>query len=281
MPNASSWTPPSSALVFDDGIWRAMRSSPISYPASGNDDYLQIEDRSYWFAHRVACLRAVIESTRPPPGMFLDVGGGNGHVAAALAQDGHDVVLIEPGVGAANARRRGLKKIIQATLQDAELRAGSFAAAGTFDVIEHIEDDVAFLHSIHRLLHPRGVLYGTVPAHPSLWSVEDDTAGHFRRYRASTLRTALERAGFAVDFISPFFSWLIAPIALLRALTYRLQKRRTARAPSSRTLDSDHTLPAILSAPVRSIHAWEIQRLRSRRPLPFGASLLWAAHRPR
>jgi len=260
-------------------MWRAARASEISYPATGNEDYLAIEDQSYWFAHRVACLRAVMELMAPSAGVFLDIGGGNGHVAAALKRDGHDVVLVEPGGGALHARGRGLPKIIQATLEDAALHPGSFAAAGTFDVIEHIQDDVAFLKSVHRLLQPGGRYYGTVPAYAMLWSGEDDVAGHFRRYRVSTLRSALERAGFDVEFVSPFFSWLVAPIALLRALPHRVRSRPNQSGSSAATIRADHTIPSGLAAPIRLIHAWEIRRLRARRSIPLGSSLLWVARR--
>lgn len=178
-----------------------------------------------------------------------------------------------------NAQGRGLNKIIQATLEDAALRPESFGAAGTFDVIEHIKDDMSFLKSVHRLLRVGGKYYGTVPAHPALWSDEDDAAGHFRRYQTHTLRTALEQGGFEVEFVSPFFSWLVVPIALARSLPYRVRGRANPRSPSARTIRSDHTLPSGLSAPVRSIHAWELRRLRARRAIPLGSSLLWVARR--
>jgi hypothetical protein len=35
-----------------DGIWYSDAKAEISYPEKGNDDCMQIEDSSFWFAHR-------------------------------------------------------------------------------------------------------------------------------------------------------------------------------------------------------------------------------------
>ena len=204
------------------GVWTARSVSPVSYPESGNDINYAIEDSSFWFRHRNACI---LEAARlfPPPGTIFDIGGGNGFVARALQRAGLEAVLVEPGpIGAANAVRRGVRHVVRAAFGDAGFLQGSISAIGLFDVLEHIEDQHRFLASVERCLVPGGRIYITVPASQWLWSREDLDAGHFRRYSVADLSRALQDAGLAVEFATHFFGFLPLPELFARALPYRL-----------------------------------------------------------
>lgn len=83
---------------------------------------------------------------------------------------------------------------------------GSFDTAVSFQVIEHIEDDVTALKNTLRLLKPGGRLVLMVPAHQALFGDMDRALGHFRRYEESDLREKLLRAGFEIEafkFLNP------------------------------------------------------------------------------
>ena len=276
-PPPVTWRPPSDHLRLRDGLWRAESVSPVAYPEAGNEICYQVEDESYWFRHRMDCIRAVVRQF-PPAGTLYDIGGGNGYVAAALQAENWNVALVEPGNGARNALRRGVGQVIWATLEDARLYPQSLPAAGAFDVLEHISDDLAFLRRIRASLRPGGRFYCTVPAFPALWSDEDVHAGHSRRYTRQTIIQTLNTAGFTVEFSSYFFAWLTLPVFLLRALPTRLRLGNKTAVRTSETLRADHHLPALLSGLVGHAHEWELARLRARRPLPFGSSLLCVAH---
>ena len=69
----------------------------------------------------------------------------------------------------------------------------------TSNVLEHIEDDVATLKSLHDHLDENGVLAIYVPAFKLLWSSLDDQVGHYRRYRIGDLTDKLNQAGFQVS----------------------------------------------------------------------------------
>lgn len=275
-PQADQWRPPSDFLRLQAGLWRADLTTPISYPESGNETCLQVEDDSYWFRHRMNCLRATIRH-HPPAGTLYDIGGGNGFVALGLQSAGVDVVLVEPGSGARNALRRGVRRVIHSTLEDARFHPHSLPAAGAFDVVEHIADDTAFLLHMREQMVPGGRFYCTVPAFPALWSEEDVHAGHFRRYTRRTLGALLARARFTVEFISYFFTWLTLPVAACRALPSRLHLQDKAAIGSVATLQADHRLPAALAGLVGRVDEWELARVQARRPLPFGTSLLCVA----
>src|SRR5882757_5176891 len=101
-----------------DGVWRGFGNEPVSYPAAGNNDCFALEDSSFWFAHRNACLMALLRRF-PASGPFFDIGGGNGFVAAALQSEGMPVVLVEPGAdGVRHAQARGLRTVVQTTLKE-------------------------------------------------------------------------------------------------------------------------------------------------------------------
>src|SRR5690349_10377791 len=132
-----------SGLKYDNGIWICKNQSAISYPVDANEVYKKIEEESFWFAHRssIICNIAsrLIDSTQG----FLDIGGGNGYNSLSLQRAGFSVVMLEPGSqGILNARQRGIKNLIHATLKDASFKPGSVDNAGLFDVLEHIENDV-------------------------------------------------------------------------------------------------------------------------------------------
>jgi len=267
----------SSLLAGDDGIFRSGRRDNVSYAEGGHDLCFGIEDGSFWFRHRNDCIAALVGNYPPPAaGPILDLGGGNGYVAQRLTSEGHDVVLLEPGnTGASNARlHRGLTQVVCATLEGAGFRKRSFAAIGMFDVIEHIEDDRAFLDAVRSLLVPGGRLYLTVPCHQWLWSRADMDAGHFRRHTMESLSDLLAGT-FRIEYASYFFAPLVVPQLLLRALPYRLGlDRRHAVISAEIEHGVDESLAVRL---LERLLAREARRIAGQRRIAFGASALLAA----
>jgi len=67
------------------------------------------------------------------------------------------------------------------------------------DVLEHLEDDVAYLKTFFDKLRPGGRLFLFVPAGKSLYADFDRSIGHFRRYRRKELINKVKAAGFKVE----------------------------------------------------------------------------------
>jgi SAM-dependent methyltransferase len=173
------------------GYWIAPETVRVSYPAGGHEDCLAMEEESFWFAHRNRAIVALLRRFPPAGGPVFDIGAGNGYVTAALERAGFETVAIEPSrAGAANAAAR-VGNVVCGSLPSAAFRPASAGAIGLFDVIEHIEDDRAFLRSLAPYLKSGGRLYATVPAFPWLWSSNDVRSGHHRRYTRRTLRETL------------------------------------------------------------------------------------------
>jgi SAM-dependent methyltransferase len=263
--------------LMEDGLWCGTQHASVSYPDEGHAACLGLEEQSFWFRHRNDCILEVL-GRFPPAGTVLDVGGGNGFVTLALQRAGHAAMLLEPGLdGARNARDRGLAPVLWTTLQEAQFRDHCIPAAGLFDVLEHVEDDSSFLRELHRVLTPGGRLYLTVPAFAALWSQDDVTAGHHRRYSAQQLREVLEAASFEVEFCSHFFSFLPVPLWLTRTLPSALGLRSHTDVVDVERSERDHRPPnGWVRRALSAVCTAERVYLR-RGGLPWGTSLLCVA----
>ncbi len=267
--------------LAEDGIWYSADTESISYPAGGNESCMAVEDNSFWFNHRNNCIIAVANAYPPKScRTIFDIGGGNGFVSTGLARAGFDVVLLEPGaIGAAHARNRGIKNVICATTNTAKFKKKSLPGVGLFDVIEHIEDDLAFLKSIKAMLQRQGYLYVTVPSYSFLWAQEDISAGHFRRYTVEGISKVLEAAGFQIEFSSYIFRFLPLPIFLFRTLPYRLGASKEDK--DSNTVSRDHAAKGGMSKRILDfLLQSEIDNLIQKNPMKFGGSCLIVAKSP-
>ena len=262
----------------DDGIWISGGKEAVSYPQEGNQACFQIEDSSFWFIHRNACIAASVKNFPPPGnGAIFDIGGGNGFVSLGLTKAGFETVLVEPGLaGASNGKQRGLSTVICATTTDAGFKSSTLDAIGLFDVVEHIDNDLQFLESMRDLLKPRGRMYVTVPAFFALWSREDELAGHFRRYTCDSIGALIERAGLKLEYSTYFFRPLPLPIFLLRSLPHRIGINRESGDEIRDHKPGNRAAAAVLDA----LLSGEVKNIERRRRMTFGASCLLVATVP-
>jgi SAM-dependent methyltransferase len=266
-------------LQNDEGLWVARGQTGVSYPTQGDDMCVAVEDNSFWFNHRNNIIVRLLKAF-PPAGAVFDVGGGNGFVCMALERAGIETVVVEPGPHSAlNAMKRGLPVVIRSALEDVGFKAESVAAFGLFDVLEHIEGDREFLQTLHRSLVQSGWLYLTVPAHKALWSIDDDLAGHFRRYTTRVLTKHLTEAGFTVRYCSYFFSFLAPAIFAFRSIPSRLRLRRSV---SAATTEREHASPSGLGGwLLAQCLALERKRVEQGKRIPLGSSCIAVAQKCR
>jgi SAM-dependent methyltransferase len=257
------------------GVWmpRGPAPSEVSYPESARDPLADIEASSLWFQSRNLIIQTMLRHHTDATHL-LDVGAGNGTVAAHRARNGIETIAVEPGLaGARNCAARGIKVAFAGHLAQLALPSESVAAVGLFDVIEHIEDPSELLAEVNRVLKPGGWCVLTVPALQFLWSQADEHAGHFRRYSRRSLEAAMTARGFDRRFSSYCFAAAVPFLFLLRSLPYR-RGRRLSNAEieesALRELSNQGRVTTLVGRAATLIECWCMRWL----PIPFGTSIV-------
>jgi SAM-dependent methyltransferase len=124
-----------------------------------------------------------------------------------------------------------------------------------FEVLEHIEDDVAAVSEWRQLLTPTGSILLSVPAWPDRFGAWDTLVGHYRRYTPEQLDFTLARAGLR-DVEHAMYGWPLGYVTepVRNVIARRMLERqrgsmeeRTAR--SGRSLQGDGALArAVMTA---------------------------------
>jgi Methyltransferase domain len=219
----------------------------------------QLEHGREFFWHR---LRWAVVSSYFPAGDFtlVDVGAGIGLVGELLAEQRPDAAyrFVEPipFLEEELERRYGA-----AANAKGDTRYEGAAVVTLLDVLEHQEDDRAFMAELAGRLDEGATLVVTVPAGRRLWSGWDVALGHYRRYDRPSFRRAVGGLPLEVVELDYLFPELV-PLALVRRL----------RRPEDSAGDAE--FPE-LSSPVNEVlYRLGSVSLRLRRAWPLGTSLL-------
>ena len=221
----------------------------------------------WWYRARTDLLREVLETYVDRDGRILDVGSADGPSVGWLrGGDRHASLDVDPrGLG-----RNGVcGSALALPFEDA-----SFDIVAAFDVIEHCDPEQAALEEVARVLAPGGRLLMSVPAYQWAWTDFDDQNGHHRRYTRPRAVAAVERSGLNVDRATYAFS-SVFPFFVAERLARRLRH-------SSREAADVVSLPPV-PKPVEAvlIGLSRVDRaLLARTDLPFGSSVVVAAHKP-
>ncbi len=232
------------------------------------------EERHFWFraSRRIimSWVDRALDEAVPPAGVrVLDVGAGTGGVLSKLAERSEAWGAEFSAEGAAFIRSRDLR-VVRAGLPQLPFRDGAFDVVVSLDVFEHVQDDLAAMAEVRRVLRPGGRLIATVPALQWLWSEHDEALHHHRRYHLRQFRQGLEAAGFSVRRLSYYNTLLLPPIAATRMWGRLRGRLRRSRGQST----SDVSIPpAPLNHALTAIFGAEVHWLERFR-LPLGASLI-------
>lgn len=227
---------------------------------------LAAADAHWWYRGRRRILRAELEALDIPAGSrMLDAGCGAGEMLPLLARFG-TAVGVDPDARSVALAVAQTRHAVVGGLPQLPFEDGEFDVAVCLDVLEHLHDDCAALAELRRVTTPRGVLLVSVPAYPLLWSSHDVANEHVRRYRASTLRSAVTLAGLRVQRLT-YFNSLLLPAAATVRLAGRL--RHSSRPERSQLALTPRSLNGLLELPLRLEAAY----LRTGARLPAGLSL--------
>jgi SAM-dependent methyltransferase len=187
----------------------------------------QAEDRHWWYRGRRKVLERVVEDLRlPARARILDAGCGSGRNMVELARHGTVTGIELSQTSVSLARERGMGEVIAGSVLEMPFEADSFDLAASLDVIEHLQDDLAALRELRRVVAPGGSLLVTVPAYQWLWSGHDEINHHFRRYTRRSLQRAGEQAGWH-QVRTTYFNSLLLPAAILLRVLDRFSRKTT------------------------------------------------------
>ena len=147
----------------------------------------------------------------------LDLGCGAGRFVAALRDAGADAVgveLAEAALSRARVNAPGADLRLVEPDGSLPLEHGSVDLVWCSEVLEHVPDTAHVLLEVRRVLRTGGRLLVTVPYHGRVKNVliallrfdahVDPLGQHVRFYTPGSLRTTLERSGFAAVQIEPW-----------------------------------------------------------------------------
>lgn len=200
----------------------------------------------------VRALARRIARRAGPHGRVLDVGCGDGKLLVALAAHGFEGTGIELNPRVDERLPPGSRiRIFVGSLADAGLPPASFHVVVLRHVLEHLDDPLAALREVRRLVAPGGTVVVAVPNLAS-WQARLardqwfhlDLPRHLWHFTADTLARMLEQTGFRVRTMSHFsyeqnpYGWLQSLFNLAGgrwgALYYQIRAPGSAHAQRPR-----------------------------------------------
>ncbi|WP_170958780.1 class I SAM-dependent methyltransferase [Magnetospirillum sp. 15-1] len=180
----------------------------------------------------------IVDQFRPYlGGHVVEYGAGFGSISILLAPNCRRLDLVEPSeplIPPLTRRVASLEhvSVLRSSLEShvAELADNSLDGVVLVNVLEHVEDDIAALRQLARVIKPGGHLMLYVPALSWLMSELDRMHGHHRRYSRQDLRSRVSAAGLRVlrdgymDLVGVVPWWLINVVGGSTAFSPRMIK---------------------------------------------------------
>ena len=138
---------------------------------------------------------------------ILDAGSGNGSMSIRIGKAGYrniigidysDAFVAYAGNKAKNEKLDDVIQFRKGNLLEMDIESAYFDAVVSGEVLEHLEDDHRAVKEFQRVLKNGAFCIVTVPAHPHLWDINDEWAGHFRRYTKIQLQRLFAENGFEI-----------------------------------------------------------------------------------
>lgn len=167
----------------------------------------------------------------------LEVGSGPGMLLYELDQQGFRCQALEmsaPAREIGSALARGADRDIRFSAAPGDDWMGRFGLLMAFEVLEHIEHDLAALRQWRSWLQPGGTLLLSVPSHMKKWNPSDVWAGHFRRYEREPLAALVRSAGFEVRSLACYGFPVANVVERIRAGKYAREVDDTADRTAQR-----------------------------------------------
>jgi 2-polyprenyl-3-methyl-5-hydroxy-6-metoxy-1,4-benzoquinol methylase len=195
-----------------------MASSYADYPDGGFDLTDKGGESSFWVRSRNRLFKSIVYDHLVSPGKtkFLEIGcGTGGFIQQIVENENLEITGSEIYLKGLLYAKKNLPNVDFIQFDVTQGVVGEkFNLIVAFDVLEHIENDVAAISNINRMLHKGGGLIIAVPQHMFLWSKLDEILKHKRRYSRRELVTKLQANEFDVNY-STSFLFILFPLVLI------------------------------------------------------------------
>lgn len=264
---------------FSPDVARSYEDYPDAFELTDSNAessfWVQSRDRLFrWLVHRHL---AAGRRTR-----LLEVGCGTGEFIGQLAEDDRlEVTGSEVYLKGLIYAKRNLPQVefVQFDVTQGIIDE-DYDIVAAFDVLEHIEDDLAAMANLHRMLSSDGVAIISVPQYMFMWSKLDELVKHKRRYSRSEMVTKLTDSGFEIVRCTSFV-FMLFPLMLVSRLLDRLRREPSNSAPESEdaALESRVTFPSFVNRIFDLVMRVDELLIRLGLPLPFGGTLVVVARK--
>ena len=182
------------------------------------------------------------------PGRFIEIGPGSGEITRLLLELGWRGTAYDLDAGTIDALATRFAAAVAA--QRLQLVNADFIATTSPEpvelviscmVMEHLDDTrlTAFMTRAQASLGPAGLMISLVPASPRDWGIEDDIAGHCRRYTREAVGQLLEHHHWQLRHLAGLtypLSNLLLPLS--NFLVRRSEAQKLALSALERTKQS-------------------------------------------
>ncbi len=204
---------------------------------------------------------------------ILDVGCGTGLNMQYLAKYGTATGVDLSPVALKFCQERGHHRLVMAPMEHLPFADNSFDLITALDIVEHLDDDLAGLKEIQRVLKPGGRAVILVPAYMFLWSLQDEVSSHKRRYVAQELHKVAESSGLVAERLT-YANTLLFPVIYSGRMALKVLRRYNTSIQNENGLH-----PGWSNEILKTIFKAEAPLLR-RFNAPFGVSILLIARKP-
>lgn len=153
---------------------------------------------------------------------FLEIGSGNGYISNIFLSFGWNGMGIDLNERACEKNKiinlnyviSGKYNIVKGDFLEIEIN-DKFDVIIFYMVIEHISDDLLklFMSKVIFLLKAGGTIILQVPSNMKFWSIEDEIAGHIKRYELSDILNLASSHNLKIKHLAalnyPLSNWLL------------------------------------------------------------------------
>jgi SAM-dependent methyltransferase len=241
----------------------------------------ELEEHHWWFEGMRRITAALLDG-RPParPLRILDAGCGTGLMLSWLRRYGVGSRVYGVDISSDALRYcslRGEKLLVQASVAELPLPAGTFDLVVSFDVLDSfpLSEAARPFAELARVLKPGGLLLVRVPAFQFLYSEHDAAVFTVHRYRLAELARCVTGQGLKAEVLT-YANTILFPAAALWRWSRR--SRREGAQSDVRPLPRTVRWLNPLLARLLFLEAGWLRHVR--RCLPVGLSAIALARKP-